>query len=500
MSVKEIINKSVKACEEAGVYSGFARFLMLEILSEHGLDMYAMMDEKLDDTLHQKYETLMKRILNNEPMGYVLGYQWFYGYKIGVNQDVLIPREETEELVGHILNDIDDRYDNPKIVDVATGSGAIALALAKELNTSLVATDISEEALQVARQNAKDLGADVTFFQGDMLEPLIEKNLKFDVLVCNPPYIKDTEHIQSSVLEFEPHVALFGGDDGLYFYRKVLEKAHLVLNDKGMIAFEIGFDIGDALLNLAQSYFPDKEVTLVQDMNKLDRMLFIKPKTKILDREDKDEILEILKNDGLVALPTDTVYGLAIKSDSEELYNTLKEVKTRPDNKPFPLMVSDIAQLEEVVELTPLGKHLVESFMPGPITFIFNKKEDVFPYLKDQKTLGIRIADDMFVRNLIRDLNQPIWLPSANLSGEETATSSMEVLKQLDGAIDGVIWGYSLNKESSTVVDITEDKIKILREGPITQASLEKEVSNYLEKTDNFDKLDHKNKETSHER
>ena len=482
MIVKDIINSGTKACEEAGVYSGFARFLMLELLRENDLDMYLLMDEDLDETIHKAYDAKLERILNDEPMGYVLGYQWFFGYKFKVNQDVLIPREETEELIGHILSEIDDHYENPKIVDVATGSGAIGITLGKELDLEIVATDISEKALIVAQENADNLNVSATFYQGDMLEPLIENNLKFDVLVCNPPYIKYTEHIQSSVFKFEPHVALFGGDDGLFFYQKVLEKAHLVLNDGGMIAFEIGFDIGDKVKALAQKYFPHHDVLLIQDMNGLDRMVFVKPHTKRLKKENMDEALDILRNNGMVAIPTDTVYGLAIKSDDETLYNKLKETKGRPDNKPFPLMVSSKKQLEEVVEMTPLIHHLVDKFMPGPLTIIFKKKEGIFPYLKDQDTLGIRIADDVWVQSLINKLGQPIWLPSANLSDHPTGTTSGEVLKQLDTLIEGVIVGVSDQKNSSTVVDLSQGEIRILREGPITEEALKKEAVKYLEK------------------
>lgn len=275
MNHKELVNQAQDTLDNAGIYNGFAKLLMVEMLQAEDKDLFIVNEEEVKDTFKEKYLHNIELLAQDIPLGYVLGYEWFYGYKIGVNESVLIPRGETEELVGQILMDIDERYINPVIADVATGSGAIALALSKELDVPVFATDISKQALVVAQQNAKELKANVIFKEGDMLEPVIVENMKLDVLVCNPPYIKNTEDIQTAVLNNEPHVALFGGEDGLFFYRKVLEKAALVLKEKGMIAFEIGFDIGEAVVNLASKYFPNAEVKLLQDINGLDRMVFI---------------------------------------------------------------------------------------------------------------------------------------------------------------------------------------------------------------------------------
>src|SRR5699024_7978292 len=153
------------------------------------------------------------------------------------------PRYETEELVENILYHIDDYFDGDQpldLVDVGTGSGAIAISLEREESRLRVyATDISEEALEVARENAQRLGAEVTFMQGDMLAPLIEKGLKFDIFVSNPPYIPVNQEIEHVVKDNEPHVALFGGQDGLYFYRQIFQSASKVLKDRAILAFEM---------------------------------------------------------------------------------------------------------------------------------------------------------------------------------------------------------------------------------------------------------------------
>lgn len=196
--------------------------------------------------------------------------------------------------------------------------------------------------------------------------------------------------------------------------------------------------------------------------------------TVIYSRDDVDEIVGVLKNGGMVAIPTDTVYGLAISSKEERLYSKLKNTKGRPDSKPFPLMVSNLEQLEDLVELNDVQRNLVKTFMPGPVTFIFRKKEGVFPYIGN--TLGIRMADDAWVISLL-DRVGAVWLPSANLSGEKTGVSSDEVLLQLTGLIDGVVAGESLNKTSSSVFDISGDGVVELRKGVVSLEEIMKEYN-----------------------
>lgn len=266
----------IKKAEDKLNNPDLARVFMLELLRDKGLDLYLLHDDFVDEEIEAVYLAGLDRLNNEEPLAYVLGFQWFYDSKIIVNESVLIPRPETEELVNNVLMDIDEYFTNDiEIVDVATGSGAIAISLAKDLGLSVDASDISEEALLVASKNAELNGVKVNFYQGDMLDSILDLNKKYDILLCNPPYIKEIEDVQTSVLDFEPHIALFGGNDGLYFYRKVFEKAHLVLKERSMMAFEIGFDIGDALLELGKSYFPEAKIELKQDINGLDRMLFI---------------------------------------------------------------------------------------------------------------------------------------------------------------------------------------------------------------------------------
>ena len=203
----------------------------------------------------------------------------FFSRDFIVNEDVLIPRYETEELVENILYKIDDYfedYESIDLCDVGTGSGAIAISLAlEESKLNVVATDISKEALEVARLNAQELGANIEFYQGDMLEPLIDREMKVDIFVSNPPYIPVEQDIESVVKDNEPHVALFGGNDGLYFYRKIFSKVQSVIKDRALLAFEMGFDQRELMCQAVEHYFPNIPYEIIKDINGKDRMLFI---------------------------------------------------------------------------------------------------------------------------------------------------------------------------------------------------------------------------------
>ena len=256
------------------------RAFLFELCNEYDINLYLEKDNKADKRVEDRFISGVKELVLNKPLNYVLGYSYFYGYKMFVNKDVLIPRFETEELVGLILAKIDSECinkDNLVLADVGTGSGAIAIALKKEEpSLDVYASDISKEALEVAKKNATYNKANINFLEGSMLDPLIEKELKLDILVSNPPYIKNDEILDNSVKDYEPHVALFGGDDGLKFYRLIFKDVNKVMKKDGMLFFEMGYDQKDNLVSLAKEYFKDAYIEVFKDINKKDRMLFIK--------------------------------------------------------------------------------------------------------------------------------------------------------------------------------------------------------------------------------
>lgn len=216
----------------------------------------------------------IKRLNMGEPVQYIVGDVDFYGNIIKVNKNVLIPRRETEELVEKVLKRI-QVFDSPVIADIGTGSGAIAITLAKKLNTLVYASDISLKALDVAKENVAINKANVTFFEGDMLKPYIENNIKLDVIVSNPPYIKEDEKIEDIVKNNEPHLALYAKNNGLEFYDSILKNASYVLKDKYLIAFEIGLDQGKNIEALAKKYLSNSIVEIEKDLSGKDRFIFV---------------------------------------------------------------------------------------------------------------------------------------------------------------------------------------------------------------------------------
>lgn len=278
LTYKQLLRDAAITCETAQVNEQLSRRLLLELCDEFKVDLYMNIDLPVDASLQKKFDRYLTRLCNHEPLAYILGYEWFFGRKFECTADVLVPREETEELVGHILADIDEFFDSLPITiaDIGTGSGALAITTKLELEEcDMFASDISEEALSVAQRNAKQLDADVTFFQGDMAQPLIDQGIFVDVCLCNPPYIKNSEVIQTSVKAFEPHIALFGGTDGLDLYRRILNQVPHFMKQQSILAFEMGYDQKESLVSEVKSRFPDSHVIVRQDINGLDRMCFV---------------------------------------------------------------------------------------------------------------------------------------------------------------------------------------------------------------------------------
>lgn len=270
-----------KACRDRSIPEETVMAFLVELAQKERYDLYLHYEEEMPEDLKASFAIGMERILNGEPMNHVLGYAWFYGYKIIVNEKVLIPRAETEELCAKVLARMDAMFPKEKYplltcADVGTGSGAIAITLDKEEpRTKVWATDISKDALQVAKKNVLQNDAHVTLLAGDMLSPLVEQSVQLDVLVSNPPYIRQHETLEHTVVDYEPHVALFGGEDGLKFYRSIFQNCSRILKNHALMAFEMGWDQADAMKKLLHEELPNVSYEICKDMNGKDRILLV---------------------------------------------------------------------------------------------------------------------------------------------------------------------------------------------------------------------------------
>lgn len=256
-----------------------------EILLQHLLKqtrsmLLANLHDELSEADFGRFKEAVELHVEGTPIQYIIGSEEFYGRTFCVNEEVLIPRPETEELIYHALRkmpSIFNKREKLRLADIGTGSGAIAITMKLEETSLLVsATDIAEPSLEVARGNARALGAEVQFMQGDLLLPFIEQNQKVDILLSNPPYIPidDQKSMSVVVTGHEPHRALFAGSDGLDFYRRFMEQLPLVMNVPGLVGFEVGAGQGQAVADMLLRTFPDALVSVENDINEKDRMVF----------------------------------------------------------------------------------------------------------------------------------------------------------------------------------------------------------------------------------
>lgn len=270
MTVEELIVLGKKYTS-----STHAKMLLAILLEVNPLELLTILDKIVEEDKVNLYKKSLKALSENRPIQYVIGHVNFYGLKFKVNENVLIPRFETEELVENIKNYLEKKnITNPKILDLGCGSGVIGLTLKHFFPNSLVTlVDISKDALKVAESNAKSLGLDVNFIKSDWFSnvPLS----KYDVIVSNPPYIMTDEEIEEIVKNNEPAIALYGGSDGLDCYRSILKYINKYLKDDYLIAFEIGYLEGEKLKELIKETIPNSRVTIKKDLSAKDRMLFV---------------------------------------------------------------------------------------------------------------------------------------------------------------------------------------------------------------------------------
>ena len=277
MNRRQAITKACLLLRRQGKEESLARFLLMYMLDESPQLFSNSFSEQMSKENENKYFSLIeKHIKEDVPLSHLVGFEYFYDRKYKVTKDVLSPRMETEELIYKVVEYVKaSSKNNFKILDLCTGSGIIAITLKKELSQfsiDVVASDISEEAIKVAKENAQSHDAIIKFIQSDIFNNIADK---FDIIVSNPPYIdrKDEVTMQDNVLKYDPHLALFAEEEGMYFYRKIIEQANDYLNENGVIFFEIGYDQKDKIIKLADLNGYSAEV--YKDINGRDRMAFL---------------------------------------------------------------------------------------------------------------------------------------------------------------------------------------------------------------------------------
>ncbi len=269
MRVEDLLVHGKSVC-----HSDLAKMLLAELLSLNPLELLNHLDDIVDEDKVTLYKEEVEAVKNNKPVQYVLGNVNFYGETFDINENVLIPRFETEELVEHTVTYIKKFFTNSvDIIDLGCGSGVIGLTLEKKVSTKSVdLVDISEKALEVTQQNCVKHNSKATLIHGNMFEQVTKK---YDVIISNPPYIKTTEEIEDIVKDNEPHLALYAGEDGLDCYRNILENVKEHMKERCLIAFEIGYEQADSITKLAYEHLDNIKVEVKKDLSEKDRMLFI---------------------------------------------------------------------------------------------------------------------------------------------------------------------------------------------------------------------------------
>lgn len=266
---------------KAHIHSDHAKLLLSDLLNLNPLELLNYLHENVDSEKCDIFKNEVLALEEGKPIQYVLNHVNFYGNQFFVDKRVLIPRFETEELVENTLFLIKkifkDRIVN--ILDIGCGSGVIGLTMKiKHPQSNVDLIDISKDALEVATINKNNLNVDANIYYSDIFSNV---DNKYDVIISNPPYIKENEEIEQIVVDNEPHLALYGGVDGLDYYKRILDNVVKYLNDTFLIAFEIGYQQKEDIIELVNKSMKNVEIIAKKDLSGKDRMIFIKSMNKI---------------------------------------------------------------------------------------------------------------------------------------------------------------------------------------------------------------------------
>ena len=274
MKIKDIIIKYSKELEKISDTPRLDIELILQkVLDVDRIYIHLNLEKELDKKTLKEFNTLINQRLNNRPIAYIVESREFMGLDFFVKEGVLIPRPDTENLVEEIISICKDKEDL-SILDIGTGSGAISVSLAKYLNAKVTSFDIEDIPLEVGKLNSKNNNVEVEFIKSDLFSSIKGKDIKFDVIVSNPPYITDEEikTLHPQVKDYEPYSALFGGEDGLYFYKEITKESIKYLKNGGILAYEVGYNQAEDVIKIMEKYNYQK-VYKKKDIQGIDRVV-----------------------------------------------------------------------------------------------------------------------------------------------------------------------------------------------------------------------------------
>ncbi len=486
-----------------------AELLLAHALGIDRIHLYTQYDRPLVSTEVDSYRALIARRAAHEPVAYLLGVAHFRRLELEVTPATLIPRPETEELVGLALETLrlrppwdalepgpdpgagSDRREGvaPRIVDVGTGSGAIALSLAQESGLGVLAVDSSAAALAVAERNRSKAGLDrlVSLRQGDLLSGVADDSMQ--MVVSNPPYVTSAEllSLAPDVRSFEPRAALDGGVDGLDVYRRLVPEAFRVLGPGGTLLLEVGHRQAEAVRELVRQVGFALAVSHADLSGKQRMVQATMPGTPVKDPDELDEtrlraLAAGLAAGAIIGLPTDTVYGLAARWDSQAGVRRLFDAKGRAQARPvaviFPSVDSIVAALPD---LDPTAVRVLRNLLPGPYTFVVSTSVPRPELVGTEDSLGVRVPAHPPLLRLLSRLGVGVAATSANVSGAEDAATLADVdltllahcaLALAPGA--GTV--AAAGGTPSTVVDLRPlaeaGQPQVLREGAVREAEV----------------------------
>ena len=280
----EVLSRASAFLKECHRETHLAEWLLKERFNLSLTDLVLLQKQEMSEEDKEQFIRDIKEASHGKPPQHIVGHEWFYDRQFKITEATLIPRPETEEWFDRYIKHLPERP--LRVIDLGTGSGVLAISHKLERpQDEVVAVDISQAALAVARANAQTLGAEVTFIESDMLDKVTGT---FDLILSNPPYISQSERneMDTSVIDFEPHLALFAEEEGLYFYKKIAEESSERLKPEGEMILEFGYKQASAIKSIFEKSFPNATINIEKDFNNHDRTIHLKCDRKIMTEGD----------------------------------------------------------------------------------------------------------------------------------------------------------------------------------------------------------------------